>query len=128
MTIDERKQTRQALAALVDAYRDTRDATPRDTLDALAARMTEPGQAPGGLEGMAAALWTVATAINGVGSWDGRVRSSVREWAAAFPYCTAPEALEAAGCYAPSDIHPAHLDQIGREAVRESGALDLDRR
>ena len=128
MTLEERRQAREALRALVAAYEATREATPRETLEALALAESGSGLGPASLEGMAAALWTVATAVNGVGAWDGRISGRVREWAEAFPYCTRPEALEEAGIYAPSEIHPAHLDQIAREAVRESAALDLDRR
>jgi hypothetical protein len=48
------------------------------------------------------------------GTWDERITSKVRAWAADLVTLTADEIRDALGLYYSDSIHPAHLDQIAR--------------
>lgn len=98
------KEIRENLSALVRIYTETRTAgkTPDETVIELENAI-----------GPEAARQTVAELVNLVGDWDGRVYDYVREWAAGVDGATPGERMNAMYIYQPSEIHPAHINQIG---------------
>lgn len=56
----------------------------------------------------------VALMVIAKGTWDERITSKVRAWAADLVTLTADEIRDALGLYYSDSIHPAHLDQIAR--------------
>lgn len=101
----ERITIKRNIAAAVELHNDNRQNGPAATVSALVSRLGYP-----------AAVSTVAAIVNTVGDWDGRVSPACRSWAAEIAPCR--DDLRAAGIYSPSEIHPAHIDQIARAAMR----------
>ncbi len=64
--------------------------------------------------GYTAAVKTVAELVNCTSVWDGRISCTSRQWAESVEEAATSKELEAAYIYAPSEIHPAHIDQIAR--------------
>lgn len=78
-----------------------------------------PGKTVAGLVeaiGEDAARIMIAELVNTVGSWDGRIDSRNRAWANAQTDARTRDELMERYIYQPSDIHPAHIDQLGYEA------------
>lgn len=96
-------------AVLVKIHHETRLTTnkPSDTVASLISQLGED-----------AALETIAELVNTVGLWDGRISPAVRSWAAAYPTAATKEELERIRVFTPSEIHQAHIDQLGREAIK----------
>ena len=91
--------------ALVEAYTKSRldgNNTPEET-GSILEDMIGPHEA----------LLAVAELVNTVGSWDGRVSARVRSWARGIGGAANPEELEAAGVCQPSEVHPAHIENLG---------------
>lgn len=105
--IETLKTIKNNRKALLDCFKITRDETPADTVKALVDRI-----------GYTSAVATVAELINSVGEWDGRIYEYVREWAHGVETAATREEMEAHYIYQPSEIHPAHINQIG-QAMRE---------
>lgn len=105
--IAQRKTTAANLETVVEVFKATRNETPAATVAALIEKM-----------GYAVAVEAVAELVNTVGAWDARIFPSVREWASEQPTAATPAELEAMNIFQPSDIHPAHINQIG-EAMRD---------
>ncbi len=98
------KAKRETRKALIEVYNETRDKTPADTVNALAERV-----------GHDAARIAIAELVSSVSRFDGRIDRRNREWAEGVEGAWNNEELEAHSLYAPSEIHPAHIDQIGYE-------------
>ena len=105
MTREERIAAKQKIAAVVEAHTENRGNGPAATIEALVDRL-----------GHLAAAEAVAVIVNCVGDWDGRVSDRNRAWAAGL----APDrdTLRAAYIYQPSEIHPAHIDQLASAMAR----------
>jgi len=69
--------------------------------------------------GYDAARVEIAELVNSVGEWDGRISQRNRDWAASQADARRRAELDAACIYNPSEIHPAHIDQIA-DAMRET--------
>ena len=105
MTREYRITLKRNIAAAVEVHNETRRSGPAATVAELIDRI-----------GNRAAVETVAAIVNCVGSWDGRVSDRNRAWAAGL----APDrdTLRAAYIFLPSEIHPAHIDQIASAMAR----------
>lgn len=105
MTKETRAAIKAGIAAAVESHNENRRNGPAATIEALVDRLGHP-----------AAVEAVAAIVNCVGSWDGRVSDRSRSWAAGL----APDrdALRAAYIYLPSEIHPAHIDQLAGAMAR----------
>lgn len=101
------KAIKENRVALVDCFRTTYEGTPADTVKALVDRI-----------GYNAAIATVAELVNSVGDWDGRIYDYVRAWAHSVETAATRDEMETYHIYQPSEIHPAHINQIG-QAMRE---------
>lgn len=99
--------TRSNLATIVDTFTATRSTAPAQTVAELVNRM-----------GYDVAREAVAELVNLVGDWDHRIFPSVREWAQTVTTAATREELEGCHIFQPSEIHPAHINQIG-EAMRD---------
>nr|DAK83855.1 MAG TPA: Protein of unknown function (DUF3849) [Caudoviricetes sp.] len=97
------KTTRANIKTVVNIYRETIEQTPAETVAAIVERL-----------GYDTAREAIAEIVNTVGEWDGRVSRSAREWAANVETAATPEDLEAKSIYQPSEIHPAHIDQLAQ--------------
>ena len=97
----------ETLATLYKEDRLNEDRTPEETVKALIDVL-----------GQDRAMQTVANLVNCVGDWDGRVFPSTRAWAASVEGSLSPEQLGNYNIYAPSEIHPAHINQLGSAAER----------
>ena len=64
------RQIRDHMKQLIEAYRKTREKTPKETVELLK-----------DVVGQKACVETVANLVNVVGDWDGRISSRCREWA-----------------------------------------------
>lgn len=84
---------------LIDTYCETQ--TPADTIKELVKRL-----------GYENAKITVAELVNVIGEWDGRISCRNREWARNIENAARGDEMQSRGIYAPSRIHPAHIDQI----------------
>lgn len=105
MTKEERTAIKKNIATAIEAHRDNRNLGPLCTCADLVGRI-----------GYTAAVETVAALVNCVGTWDGRVSDRSRAWAAGL--AADREELRAAGIYLPSEIHPAHIDQLAATMAR----------
>ena len=65
-----------------------------------------------GALGYDTAVVTVAEIVNSVGEWDERVNRTNRAWAADIDTAATREELRRADIYQPSEIHPAHIDNL----------------
>lgn len=99
--INQKKATAANIAAVVEVYRQTRDNTPAETAAAIVNRL-----------GYSVAIEAVAELVNTVGEWDARIFPSVREWAESQPTAASRDELDAMSIYQPSEIHPAHINQL----------------
>lgn len=88
-------------AAVVTCYREHRDETPAETVAALVESI-----------GYDAARVAVAEIVNAVGTWDARVGTVARNWAESVEDAADRDELKSMNVYAPSEIHPAHIDQL----------------
>lgn len=118
MSRDERRAAKEVITvrtqAVIDAYQDSKTAR-----EAVAALVKEYGYKE--------AVMMVATVINRVGLWDGRIYDGIREWAQAThaPSNETMTELEVYGV--DSWIHSAHVNEIGREMRNyEPTAEDLE--
>lgn len=96
--------------ALVDAYTKSRlegDNTPEETFSIL-----------DGMIGHREAILAVAELVNTVGDWDGRVSPAARSWASKVDGAASQDELKAIGVYQPSEIHPAHIDNLASYCMR----------
>lgn len=66
-----------------------------------------------GMIGHRETILAVAELVNTVGNWDGRVSARVRSWASGIEGAASPDELKAMGVYQPSEIHPAHIENLG---------------
>lgn len=73
--------------------------------------------------GPEAASVTVASLVNQRGTFDGRISSSTRQWAASIDGALDEDAAQEMGIYTAS-IHPAHLEQIARSTIRQTTPTD----
>lgn len=105
MTREERRTIKQNIRTAAELHNENRTSGPAATVAALVDRL-----------GYDAAVETVATLVNTVGTWDGRVSTCARTWAA--DRAADRGTLREAAIYTPSEIHPAHLDQIAREMMK----------
>lgn len=101
-----------ALKALEEAYRETIDGTPAQTLKAAAERIA-PDKATGGYM-----LFAVLATLIHSSAWDGRIFPSSAEWAAHVPGCLDEETASGFCIY--SNIHRAHLNQLAQAAMKYS--------
>lgn len=101
----DKKAIKARQKALVEAYTKSRfegDNTPEETVSILT-----------GMIGHREAILAVAELVNTVGDWDGRVSARVRSWARGIEGAANQEELDAMDVYQPSEIHPAHIDNLG---------------
>ena len=110
MSRDERRETKQlierATERVIEAYKHSE--TPREAVETLVEAY-----------GYADAVQMVATVVNRVGLWDGRIYDGVREWAQST-YAPKNEFMEALGLYGvDSWIHSAHVNQLGLEMKKQ---------
>lgn len=109
MRLEEKREALKAIRSnmkvLIESYRETD--SPSDTVAKLIDKI-----------GYTAAEETIAELINTVGEWDGRIDRSTRAWAASIHTAATRDELEACRIYQPSEIHPAHIDQIGRAMMK----------
>ena len=97
------KTTCANIKTVVSIYCETRDRTPAETVAAIVDRL-----------GYDTAREAIAEIINTVGEWDGRIWPSSREWAATIETAATRDELEAKRIYQPSEIHPAHINQLAQ--------------
>ena len=97
------KTTRANIKTVVSIYCETSDRTPAETVAAIVERL-----------GYDTAREAIAEIVNTVGEWDGRIWPSSREWAATVEIAATAEELEAKRIYQPSEIHPAHINQLAQ--------------
>lgn len=97
------KTTRANIKTVVNIYCETSDRTPAETVAAIVERL-----------GYDTAREAIAEIVNTVGEWDGRIWPSSREWAATVEIAATAEELEAKRIYQPSEIHPAHINQLAQ--------------
>lgn len=97
------KTTRANIATVARIYCETSDRTPAETVAAIVERI-----------GYDTAREAIAEIVNTVGEWDGRIWPSSREWAATIETAATAEELEAKRIYQPSEIHPAHINQLAQ--------------
>lgn len=97
------KTTRANIATVARIYCETSDRTPAETVAAIVERL-----------GYDTAREAIAEIVNTVGEWDGRIWPSSREWAATVEIAATAEELEAKRIYQPSEIHPAHINQLAQ--------------
>lgn len=105
------KATKANLETVVEVFLSTRWSTPAVTVSALVNRL-----------GVDVAREAVAELVNTVGARDGRVSDSVRNWAKSVATAATRDELESRGIYQPSEIHPAHINQIGRAMMEYTNA------
>lgn len=101
----DKKVVKARQKALVEAYTKSRlegNNTPEETISILE-----------GMIGHSEAILAVAELVNTVGSWDGRVSARVRSWARGIEGAADSDELDAKGVYQPSEIHPAHIENLG---------------
>lgn len=93
---------------VIYSYKQTRDETPKDTIDYLV-----------NLVGLENAKICIAECINSVGDWDKRLYDEVRKWRSNVPKATSHIGLESYGVYDMSSwIHTTHLNQLGQEIMK----------
>lgn len=97
------KTTRANIKTVVNIYRETIGQTTAETVAEIVAAL-----------GYDAAREAVAEIVNTVGEWDGRIWPSSREWAATVESAATAEELEEKRIYQPSEIHPAHINQLAQ--------------
>ena len=97
------KTTRANIATVARIYCETSDRTPAETVAAIVERL-----------GYDTAREAIAEIVNTVGEWDGRIWPSSREWAATIETAATRDELEAKRIYQPSEIHPAHINQLAQ--------------
>lgn len=97
------KTTRANIKTVVNIYCETSDRTPAETVAAIVERL-----------GYDTAREAIAEIVNTVGEWDGRIWPSSREWAATIETAATRDELEAKRIYQPSEIHPAHINQLAQ--------------
>ena len=111
MNREERITTKRAMEAnretVLQVYKETRYGTVPETVDAIIDRL-----------GMSSAIETIAELVNCVGLWDERIYPKTRKWAESVENAAGHEELRSAGFYAPSAIHPCHIDQLGEEMMK----------
>ena len=100
------RQIRDHMKQLIEAYRKTREKTPKETVELLAYMV-----------GQKACVETVANLVNVVGDWDGRISSRCRESAKNVEGSVLRDELMEYCFYQPSEIHPSHIDQIAKAAM-----------
>ena len=99
----DRKQVKERRKALLEAYKATNEGKPSDTVALLEEKI-----------GKDEAKLAVAELVRSVGDWDGRVYDYVHRWANGVDGAASREDMEAAWVYQPSEIHPAHINQLGQ--------------
>lgn len=97
------KTTRANIKTVVNIYCETSDRTPAETVAAIVERL-----------GYDTAREAIAEIVNSVGEWDGRIYPSSREWAATIETAATRDELEAKSIYQPTEIHPAHINQLAQ--------------
>lgn len=97
------KTTRANIKTVARIYCETIKQTPAETVAEIVAAL-----------GYDAAREAVAEIVNTVGSWDGRIWPSSREWAATIETAATRDELEAKSIYQPAEIHPAHINQLAQ--------------
>ncbi len=102
----DRKQVKARRQALIEAYKETWETTPKDTLE----RLTEE-------IGATESRMAVSELVRSVGDWDERIWDYVRAWADGVDGAASREEMEAAYIFQPSEIHPSHINQLGLEMV-----------
>lgn len=106
------RDMQENMEKLENAYRTYRfDGTVRDSIDALIREI-----------GYTAAADTIATAVNGVSKYDGRIRESVRSWAEAQEGAFDNELCDSRSVH--TDIHPANLNQIAELMSRTEAPVE----
>lgn len=114
MLREEVKKVNQNMKAVVAIYKETREGTPEETVAAIIEKL-----------GYTEAIETIAAIVRTVGDWDGRVYDYVRTWAAEnFAYDQ--KELMDAYIFQPSEIHPAHINQIGQAAMKAEAPTPAD--
>ena len=88
-----------------NVYDETRDLGPKKTVETLIDRI-----------GYDRAATTIATMINVIGEWDGRIDNRNREWAKTIEDAMDREAAQNYGLYC--SLHSCHADQIASEMRR----------
>ena len=101
------RQIRDHMKQLIEAYRETREKTPKETVELLV-----------DVVGQKACVEAVANLVNVVGDWDGRISSRCGESAKNVEGSVLRDELMEYCFYQPSEIHPSHIDQIARAAMR----------
>lgn len=105
----DKKAIKARQKALVEAYTKSRfegDNTPEETVSILT-----------GMIGHREAILAVAELVNTVGDWDGRGGGRRRSWARGIEGAANQEELDAMDVYQPSEIHPAHIDNLGSHCM-----------
>lgn len=101
-----RKEMKNARAALVDCHMFSGNITPAGTVASLVERL-----------GYDAAREAVALCVIAKGEWDARISESSRAWAFDLTGTTSGT-LSAQYFYYPDEIHPAHMEQIARAMMK----------
>lgn len=102
-----RTEIRKNFETIISIYKDTRDGKTKDTVAALVDAL-----------GYENAVLTVAELVNTVGDWDQRISERNRKWACNVAEAASRDEMREMGIYQPSEIHPAHIDQIA-DAMRK---------
>lgn len=102
-----RREIKDNFAEVINAYSRTVDQTPNCTIIALVDAL-----------GYQQARKTIAELVNTVGSWDGRIYTSTRQWAMSIQNAASPEELEDWQIYTPAAIHPSHIQQLAEAMQR----------
>lgn len=105
----DKKTVKARQKALVEAYTKSwfeGNNTPEETVSIL-----------GGMIGHREAILAVAELVNTVGNWDGRVSAAARSWASSVDGVAKPKELDSIGVYQPSEIHPAHIDNLASSCM-----------
>lgn len=117
--IERQKMLKLHRETVVTAFDLTRDERPEDTVAMLVK-----------LLGHKEAMIAIAECVNAV-SYDGRIYDDVAVWAAEIEGAASSKELDERHLYALSEIHPAHINQIGQAAIkacREQETKDLARK
>ncbi len=92
---------------LIEVYEETRHNKPSYTIAKLVEKL-----------GYNKAVETVAELVNGVSQGDGRVYQKQRDWAKSIPTACDGDTLKEHWIYTPSEIHPAHIQQIAEAMMK----------
>ena len=102
--LPSKAEIRELKSGLIDFFDETRDKTPKDTIDLLV-----------DCYGIDAAKWIIAIMVNAKGRFDRRISERVYDWAE--PLAPDEDTLMKNGIYYCDEIHPVHMNQLAEEIM-----------